>query len=117
MAQNDSPVNYGSEFRDTAASAKIFFCHEDRTKIINIIQQGYRYHLNPIEEETPKSDLEAMIIRGNHKSPHLELNSAALYKAISKDIDHGWALPLTIKSLQNIRNAGVVPLWIVENSQ
>ena len=55
-----------------------------------------------------------MIIRGNHKSPHLELNSDALYKSISKDIDHGWALPLTIKSLQNIRNAGVVPLWIVE---
>ena len=48
MAQKDSPVNYGSEFRDIASLAKLFLHHEDKTKIINIIQQGYRYHLDPI---------------------------------------------------------------------
>ena len=67
MAHKDSPVNYGSEFRDTTALAKLYLHHEDITKIINIIKQGYRYHLNPIEEETRKSDLSEMILRGNHK--------------------------------------------------
>ena len=112
--QKDSPVNYGSEFRDTAALAKLFFYHKYRTNIINIIQQGCRYHLDPIEEGKRKSYLDAMIIRGNHKSSHSEMNSYALDKAISKYIDHRWALPLTIESLQNIKNTGVVPLGVAE---
>ena len=56
-----------------------------------------------------------MILRGNHKSSQSVLNAAAPNKAISKDIDHGWALPLTIESLQIIKNAGVVPLGLAEH--
>ena len=66
-AQKDSPVNYGSEFCDIASLAKLFLHHKDKTKIIIIIQQGSRYYINPIEEETQKSDLDAMILRGNHE--------------------------------------------------
>ena len=84
LAQRDSLVNYGLEFRDTAVLEKVFFYHEDRDNIINIIQQGYRYHLDPIKEETRKSDYNAMVLNGNHKSPLSELNSAALDKAIRK---------------------------------
>ena len=40
-AHKDSPVNYGSELRETTALAQLFFHHEDKTKIINIIKQGY----------------------------------------------------------------------------
>ena len=47
-AQTDSPVNYGSEFRDIAPLEKLFLHHEDRTKIINIIQKVSRYHLDLI---------------------------------------------------------------------
>ena len=36
-AQKDIPVNYGSEFRDIAALAKLFFYHGDRNNIFNII--------------------------------------------------------------------------------
>ena len=50
----DSPVYYGSELRDTTALEKLLLHHEDKTKIINIIQQGYRYHIDPIKEETRK---------------------------------------------------------------
>ena len=55
-----------------------------------------------------------MILRGNHKSSHSVINLAALYKSISKEIDHEWALPLTIESLQNIKNSVVVPLGVSE---
>ena len=55
-----------------------------------------------------------MILRGYHKSYHSELNLAALYKAIRKEIDHRWALPLTLEPLQNIQNVGVVPLGDAE---
>ena len=103
VAHKDTPVNYGSEFRDTTALAQLFLHPEDNTKIINIFKHGSRYHLDPIEVETRKSDLSAMILRGNHKSSQSVLNAAALNKAISKESDHGWLLPLTIKSLQCIK--------------
>ena len=117
MAHKDSPVKYGSELHNIMSLGKLLLYHEDKTNIINIIQKGSHYHLNPIKEETRKSDLDAMIPRGNHKSSHSVLNSAALEKSISKEIDHGWALPLTIESLQSNKNTGVVPLGVAENSQ
>ena len=55
-----------------------------------------------------------MIPRGNHKSSQSVLNAAAANKAMSKEIDHGWALPLTIEYLQSTKNAGVVPLGVAE---
>ena len=102
-AQKDSPLKYGSELRDTSDLSKLFYYHKDKINIINIIQQGYRYHLDPTKEETQKFDLDAIILRGNHKSSHSEINSAALEKSISKEIYHRWVLPLTIKYLQNIK--------------
>ena len=55
-----------------------------------------------------------MILRRNHISFHSVLNSDALDKAIIKEMDHGWALILEVESLQNIKNAGVVPLGVAE---
>ena len=73
-AHKDSPVNYRSESRDRTSLAKLFLHQEEKTKIINIIQQGSHYYLDPIKEETSKSDLDAMTLRGNHKSPHSVIN-------------------------------------------
>ena len=39
-AHKDSPVNYGSKFRDTTALEKSFLHHEDKTNIISIIRHG-----------------------------------------------------------------------------
>ena len=113
-AHKEIPVNYGSEFCNIASLEKLFLHHEDKTNIINIIRQGSCYHLTLVKEETRKPDSDAMILRGNHKSSHSLLNLAALYKAISKEIDRGWALPLTIESLQKIKNAGVMHLGVAE---
>ena len=55
-----------------------------------------------------------MILSRNHKSSHSVLTSAALDKAISKEIDHGWAFTFTIEPLQSIKNSGVVPLGVAE---
>ena len=96
VSHKDRPINYRSELSDTTDLAKLFLHHKDKTKTINIIQKGSCYHLNQIEEETINSDLDSVILRRNHKSYHSVLNSAALDKSISKEIDHGWALPLII---------------------
>ena len=94
--QKDSSVNYGSEFHDILYLEKLLFYHKDKTNIINIIHKGYHYHLDPIKEEALKSYLDVMILRGNHKSSHSELNSDTLEKSIKKYIDYVWSLPLTI---------------------
>ena len=47
-AQKDSPVIYGSQFRNIASLAKLLLHHEDKTNIINIIQQGSHYHIDLI---------------------------------------------------------------------
>ena len=84
VAQKGRTLNYGSEFHDTADLSKIFQYHEDMIKIINITQKSSRYHLGPIKEERRKKYLDTMILNGNQKSSHSEMNSAALDKSISK---------------------------------
>ena len=69
MEHKDSPVNYVLEFHDITPLEKLFFHHEDKNNIINIIQQGSRCHIDPIEEETIKSDLDAIIIRETINRP------------------------------------------------
>ena len=55
-----------------------------------------------------------MILSGNNKPSHSEMNSDALEKSIRKEIDHGCTLPLTIGYLQNIKNTGFVSLLVTE---
>ena len=66
-AQKGIPLDYGSEFRDITGIKNLFNHHEEKDRIVYIIQKGSRYHLSQIEEATRKSDLEAMILRGNNK--------------------------------------------------
>ena len=55
-----------------------------------------------------------MLIRGNHKSARSALNTADMEKSIDKEVEQGWALPLTIYSIRYIKNKGVVPLGVAE---
>ena len=50
VAQKDSQVKFGLELRNIVSLAELLLHHEDKTKIINIIQKRSRYHLDPIEE-------------------------------------------------------------------
>ena len=65
--QKGIPLYLGSEFQDITRIIKLFSHHEDKNRMVNIIQKGSRYGLSPIEEATIKSDLEAILLRANHK--------------------------------------------------
>ena len=109
-----SPLDYGSKFQDPTGIVKLFIHHEDGDKIMNIIQNCYQYLMSPIEEATRKSSISMMILRVNNKSFKLNLNAEDLEKSMGKEVDRGWALPLTIYSFLHINNAGVVPLGVAE---
>ena len=81
---------------------------------MDIIQEGLRYNLSKIEEAVRKSDLEAMLLRGNHKSEKSDLNVAALETVTDKEMKQGWVLTLTIYSIDHIKDVGVIPLGVAE---
>ena len=59
-----------------------------------------------------------MIKRGNHKSTISPENTAALNKNYKKkEIKNGWMSPITIKSLQKLKAAAVIPLGLHRNLQ
>ena len=55
-----------------------------------------------------------MILCGNHKSSKMNLNNADLEKPMGKDVEHGWALPLTIELVQHINNVLIFLIGLVE---
>ena len=69
-AQNYIALKYISEFRNTVELSILSYYHEDKRNIINIIQQGLSYHLDPINRKTRKSYLDAMVLNVNHKPSH-----------------------------------------------
>ena len=73
-------MNYGPEFRDLTRIANLFHHHEDRDKIMDIIQRGPQCHISPIERGTSNSNLSATILGGNHKSSKTDLNATDLEK-------------------------------------
>ena len=46
--QKGIPLEHGSEFRRITRITKLFSHHEDRDRIVDIIQKGSRYHISPI---------------------------------------------------------------------
>ena len=55
-----------------------------------------------------------MLLMRYHRSSQASLNSAALEKAIDKEVEHVWSFPLTIDSIRRIKNAGVAELGVAE---
>ena len=55
-----------------------------------------------------------MLLRRNHKSEKSALNAADILKSIDKEVEHGWALLLTIDSTRHIKNGGIAPLGVAK---
>ena len=51
-------------------------------------------------------------MRINNKSEKSDPNIAALKKPMEKEVEHRWALPLTIDLIRHIKDAGVVTLLV-----
>ena len=88
-SQKGSPLNYVLTFWGITGTKNLFSHHEDKYRIVDIIQKGSHYHISPIEEVTIKSNLEAMLLRADHKLARSDLNTTALEKAIYKEVEHG----------------------------
>ena len=110
-----SIVTPGSEFRDVAHIKMIWKHRQNWKQLESIITKGVSYPLIDTQSEKIRmSDLRARVERGNHKSALKPENSKALTKAINKEVDVCFLIPIKIKSIFKIKGAGVTPLGVAE---
>ena len=76
-----------------------------------ILEEGIEYPLEDISEEERKNDLEYMMRRGNHKSSmEPRVNAETLKENYGTEVRRGWMLPISMRCLQKVRGAGVIPV-------
>jgi len=113
--QRGSVVSPGTEFRNINIIKPLFSHHADWKELRNIISKGCDYKLeNIVDEKTRKNDLNEMIKRGNHKSALKLKNRKVLEKAFKKEVEKGWTIPITLKTIKRIKNLFVIPLGVAD---
>ena len=69
---------------------------------------------DPPDEYNRTSDLKAMIKRVSQNSTKSIKHLASLTKAYSKEVTHGWLIPLQVAILYHIKGASVIPLGVAD---
>jgi hypothetical protein len=112
-AHSDTTLNYGSEFRPIEQLARILGQHPNFDELQKILTSGMDYRFTrPLTEETREQELTAITERGNHKSAVNRMVHVA--KALNKDVEHGFSLPILPESVPRIDGAMAQPLGMAE---
>ena len=103
-------LEYGSEFRPTSDLEPLLSSHPlwERTK--DILDNGVNVALTQIDDDKEIEDIVAGVKRGNHKGAIQQ--KSTLNKLVGKDIEHGFALPITSESMTKIKGGKFAPLNI-----
>jgi hypothetical protein len=94
IAQEDSTVGYGSEFRDVATLANIFQRHPNWPRMSQILTHGSEWPLEPLNNDCRLADVREALIFGNHKGALMKPD--LLLQLMSKDVHFGYCLPLPL---------------------
>jgi hypothetical protein len=107
-SQHPSQLSHGSEFHSSKDLGKLLEDHPLWDRLRDILDNGASFPLHPLNENDRRADLEFHLSRGNHKSA--EKYKHIINGIITKDIVHGYALPLPTSILCKIPNASIAPL-------
>ena len=105
-------LQYGSEFRPTADLQELLQDHPLWPRTKQILEQGSKMPLESMTPEIEKEDLLQGIKRGNHKGATSRL--PILDKLVTKDIEHGFAMPISLDCAKQIKDGRWAPLNIQE---
>ena len=103
-----------SEFRKSSTLQPLLSNHIHWGKIEEIITNGITYPLSELPESTRVEDLKYMIKRGNHKSAKTKENAEALEASYTREVEHGWMLPVTVECLSKLKGVAVIPVGCAE---
>lgn len=111
--QQETTLAYGSEFRPVEQLRLVLGNHPLFAELETILTKGMDYRFETtIPEAKRLEEVSAMIQRGNHKSA--EKRGEHVAKALSKDVIHGFSMPITADSILSIPGAMVQPLGMAE---
>ena len=107
-SQANTPMYYGSEFRETQVLEPLLVRHPNWSHLKSILENGSDWNLEDLDEEKRKSDLLEALEFGNHKgaSEQPEL----LKELLSKDVDYGYCFTVPIEKLTSIPGICVAPM-------
>ena len=109
-AQNQTPLRYGSEFRDPSLLEMLFLNHPNWAHLKEILTFGSHWQLEQVDEETGMSDLDDAYEFGNHKGA--EKQPELLTKLVVKDVDYGYALPIPRSKIKLVPGVCLAPVNI-----
>jgi len=112
IADTNSPLRYGSEFRSISSLEKVFHLHPLWPRFRGILQHGIKFPLSTLSNQTRRKDMEEALAYGNHKgaTKHKDL----FHQLLQKDVHHGYSLVIPISAVPEIEGALMAPLNIAE---
>jgi hypothetical protein len=114
VAQEDSTVGYGLEFRDIATLANIFQRHPNWIRMSRILTHGLEWPLKPLDDDCRLADVREALIFGNLKGASMKPDH--LLQLMSKDVHFGYCLPLPLAKAKKIPGIFIAPMNIQQQN-
>ena len=110
LAQSDSPLGYGSEFKPIETLEPIFENHPSWRRMKRILTHGSKWPLQTLDKDDRIKDVEEALLFGNHKGAVKQQD--LLVKLVTDDVIRGFALPLPLDKIAQIPGVLLAPLNI-----
>ena len=110
LAQSDSPLGYGSEFKPIETLELIFRIHPSWSRMKQVLTHGSKWPLQPLDEDDRIKDVEEALLFGNHKGTVKQQD--LLVKLVTGNVIRGFALPLPLDIIAQIPGVLLAPLNI-----
>jgi hypothetical protein len=114
-ANPGTTLDFGSEFRPVEQLEMILGHHPNFNEFKEIVSNGMPYRMSrELSEEDRLKELKAVLKRGNHKSA--QQNEAEAKRLLTKDVVHGFSLPILPEAVLKVKDAQAQPLGIVSQA-
>ena len=111
-ANQGTTLGYGSgEFRTVNQLKPLLGGHPNFNKLSKILKSGMSYNFDKeLDELTKSEELQKLLKRGNHKST--QDCGGKVSHLLTKDVAHGFAIPIPVAVVEKTPNAAVQPLGV-----
>jgi hypothetical protein len=86
LAQSDSPLGYGSEFKPIETLELIFRIHPSWSRMKQVLGHESKWPLQPLDEDDRIKDVKEALLFGNHKGAVKQQD--LLVKLVTDDTEH-----------------------------
>jgi hypothetical protein len=114
LAQQDSPLSYGAEFKPIEMLKRIFGRPPSWEQMKSALSLGLWWPLECLNKSARVKDINKAIKLRNHKGTVRQ--DELLQKLVKDDVTHGFTIPLPIRKLSLIPGVLLMPLNIQEQS-